>query len=74
MLETGFQDLNAVEHPAQTVCNAGWLEHTEGDYYFYCEGTTPAVARVIEAVDRERLALAAAAGVPTRRSSRASMR
>jgi opine dehydrogenase len=66
VLQTGFADLNAVEHPAQTVCNAGWLEHTRGDYYFYREGTTPAVARVIEAVDRERLALAAAFGVPAR--------
>lgn len=66
VLETGLQDLNAVEHPAQTVCNAGWLEYTKGDYLFYYEGTTPAVARVIEAVDRERLALAAALGVETR--------
>ncbi len=66
VLETGFQDLNAVEHPAQALCNAGWLEHTQGDYYFYFEGTTPAVARVIEAVDRERLALAAVLGVSTR--------
>lgn len=66
VLETGLQDLNAVEHPAQTVCNAGWLEHTKGDYLFYYEGTTPAVSRVIEAVDRERLALANALGVETR--------
>lgn len=65
VLETGLQDLNAVEHPAQALCNAGWLEHTKGDYYFYYEGTTPSVARVIEAVDRERLALAAALEVPT---------
>jgi opine dehydrogenase len=66
VLHTGLQDLNAVEHPAQTLCNAGWLEHTKGDYYFYYEGTTPAVARVIEAVDRERIALAEALEIPTR--------
>lgn len=66
VLETGLQDLNAVEHPAQTLMNVGWLEHTRGDYYFYFEGTTPSVARVIEAVDRERIALAAALGIPTR--------
>jgi opine dehydrogenase len=66
VLETGLQDLNAVEHPAQALLNTGWLEHTGGDYYFYYEGTTPSVARVIEAVDGERMALAAAAGVPTR--------
>jgi opine dehydrogenase len=65
VFETGLLDLNAVEHPAQALCNAGWLEHTKGDYYFYYEGTTPSVGRVIDAVDRERLALAAALRVPT---------
>lgn len=65
VFETGLLDLNAVEHPAQALCNAGWLEYTNGDYYFYYEGTTPSVGRVIDAVDRERLALAQALGVPT---------
>jgi opine dehydrogenase len=65
VFETGLLDLNAVEHPAQILCNAGWLEHTRGDYLFYYEGTTPAVGRVIDAVDRERMALAEAMGVPT---------
>ena len=39
----------------QIICNAGWLEHTEGDYLFYYEGTTPSVGRVIDALDEERL-------------------
>lgn len=66
VLETGFLDINAVEHPPQIVCNAGWVERTSGDYLFYYEGTTPAVGRVIDAVDHERLAIASAANVPTR--------
>ena len=66
VLETGFLDINAVEHPPQIICNAGWLEHTKGDYLFYYEGTTPSVGRVIDAVDLERLAVAESAGVPTR--------
>jgi opine dehydrogenase len=66
VLETGFLDINAVEHPAQIICNAGWLEHTRGDYLFYYEGTTPAVGRVIDAVDDERMSVARAAGVPTK--------
>lgn len=65
VLHTGLQDLNAVEHPPQALCNVGWLESTKGDYYFYSEGTTPGVARVIEAVDRERMALADRLNVPT---------
>jgi opine dehydrogenase len=66
VLETGFLDINAVEHPPQIICNAGWVEHTKGAYLFYYEGTTPSVGRVIDALDRERIAVAEAAGVPTR--------
>jgi opine dehydrogenase len=66
VLETGLLDINAIEHPAQIICNAGWLEHTKGDYLFYYEGTTPSVGRVIDAVDGERMAVAEAAGVPTK--------
>ncbi len=66
VLETGFMDINAVEHPPQIICNAGWLEHTKGDYLFYYEGTTPSVGRVIDVLDEERRAVADAAGVATR--------
>jgi opine dehydrogenase len=66
VLETGFLDINAVEHPPQIICNAGWLEHTKGDYLFYYEGTTPGVGRVIDALDLERIAIAEAASISTR--------
>ncbi|HEX3801941.1 MAG TPA: NAD/NADP octopine/nopaline dehydrogenase family protein [Solirubrobacteraceae bacterium] len=66
ILETGLRNLNAVEHPAQALLNAGRLEHTRGDFLVYRDGTTPSVARVIEKVDRERMELAAALGVEIR--------
>ena len=66
VLETAFQDINAVEHPPQIICNAGWVEHTRGEYLFYYEGTTPSVGRVIDRLDEERRAIAAAIGVATR--------
>jgi opine dehydrogenase len=66
VLETAFQDINAVEHPPQIICNAGWVEHTRGEYLFYYEGTTPSVGRVIDRLDEERRAIAAALGVATR--------
>lgn len=67
VLDTGLANINAVEHPAQVLLNTGWIEHTGGDFYFYREGTTAAVGRVIDAVDRERIAIAHALGlrVPT---------
>lgn len=65
VLETAFQDINAVEHPPQIICNAGWVEHTRGEYLFYYEGTTPSVGRVIDRLDEERRAVAQALGVRT---------
>jgi opine dehydrogenase len=55
VMATGFANINAVMHPAGILGNAGWIEKTGGDFLFYREGITPAVAAWIEAVDRERL-------------------
>jgi opine dehydrogenase len=63
VLETAFANVNAVEHPPQTILNIGWIEHTKGEYAFYYEGTTPSVGRVIDAVDREKLSVARALGI-----------
>lgn len=63
VLETGLMNLNAVIHPPGMLMNAGWIEFTRGDFLFYREAITPAVARMIEAVDEERLAVARALGV-----------
>jgi opine dehydrogenase len=45
------------------VCNAGWIEATAGKFGFYAEGSGRAVARVMDAIDHERLALAGRLGV-----------
>jgi len=63
VLETGLMNINAVIHPAGVLMNAGWTEFTGGGFLFYRESITPAVARVIEAVDAERLAVAARLGL-----------
>lgn len=65
VLETGMANINAVFHPPGMVMNAGWIEHTGGDFLFYREGVTPAVGTVCEAVDAERMAVAQALGIPT---------
>ncbi len=57
VLETSLTNFNAVMHPPGMIMNAGWIEHTRGDFSYYCEGGTPAIARVIEEVDRERMAI-----------------
>jgi opine dehydrogenase len=63
VLETGLMNINAVFHPPGMLMNAGWIEFTGGDFLFYKESITPSVARVVEAVDTERLALADRLGV-----------
>ncbi len=65
VLEADLLNVNAVLHPAGMVCNAGWIDATGGDFPFYGKGIGPAVARVVEAVERERMALAEGLGVPT---------
>lgn len=64
VIETSLSNLNAVLHPPGMLLNAGWIEFTGGDFYYYFEGTTPTVAKIIEDIDRERLNLLAAFGLP----------
>src|SRR3954453_1309284 len=63
VFQTTLQHGHPVIHPAVTLLNAGLLERTGGQFLFYEEGVTEAVGRLIEAVNRERLAIAAAPGV-----------
>jgi opine dehydrogenase len=64
VLETGLSNLNAVFHPPGMIMNAGWIQHSTGEFLFYREGFTDAVGRVTAAVDAERLAIAQALGIP----------
>ena len=58
IMQTSLQNGNPVIHPAITLMNVGLIERTHGDFYFYEDGVTPAVGRLVEAVDKERLAIA----------------
>lgn len=61
--QTSLQNANPVIHPAVTLTNAALIERTGGDFLFYEEGVTPAVGRLMKAVDDERIAIGAALGV-----------
>ncbi|MCP4627096.1 MAG: hypothetical protein GY850_26845 [bacterium] len=54
-VETGLGHLTPLLHPAGCLLNAGRIERSHGEFYMYEEGMIPAVVRVIEDVDRERL-------------------
>jgi len=56
-LETGLSNCNPTQHPPIMILNAGLIERTKGDFLFYNEGVTHGVIRVIDAVDKERVAV-----------------
>jgi opine dehydrogenase len=53
--KTTLQNANPVIHPAVSLLNAALIERTKGDFYFYEEGVTTSVGRLIKAVDDERI-------------------
>jgi len=63
ILQTSLQNGNPVIHPTITLMNVALIERTRGDFDFYHEGVTPAVGRLIEAVDKERVAIGKKLGV-----------
>lgn len=63
VLETSLNNPNAMAHPVPALLNAGWIETTGGDFRFYTDGVSPSVGRVMDALDRDRLALLAALGL-----------
>jgi len=66
VLHTSLDNMGAIFHPTLTLLNAGWIERTKGDFQFYIDGITRSTAHVLEVLDRERVTIAAALGVPAR--------
>ena len=54
VMACGLSALNPVVHPGGVLMNAGRVEYSRGEFYFYEEGVSPSVAQVIMAVDGER--------------------
>jgi opine dehydrogenase len=54
VLVTSLNNIGTVFHPAITVLNASRIESTHGEFEFYIEGVTPAVASILERMDEER--------------------
>jgi len=61
--ETVLLNYNAIDHVATMVGSASTLENRSGGMLLWGEGATPAVVRVIEAVDAELYAIRLALGM-----------
>ncbi len=62
VMACGLSAVNPVVHPAGVLMNAGRVEYSRGEFYFYEEGVSPSVAKVIMQVDSERREIGAALG------------
>ncbi|MFA0887766.1 MAG: NAD/NADP octopine/nopaline dehydrogenase family protein [Synergistales bacterium] len=63
VLHTSLSNTNSIAHCGPMLMNAGRIEDGKGTYRFYAEGMPPSVCRVMEAADRERVAVGAAFGL-----------
>jgi opine dehydrogenase len=63
VVAAGLGAMNPIVHPPGVLMNAGRIEYSRGEFYFYEEGVTPGVVRVIEALDAERRQLGQALGL-----------
>jgi opine dehydrogenase len=62
VLETGLSNIGSVFHPAPLILNIGRAETTNGQYNHYLEGISYSVARFLERIDAERVAVGNALG------------
>ncbi|MGI9324807.1 MAG: NAD/NADP octopine/nopaline dehydrogenase family protein [Pseudomonadales bacterium] len=63
VMQTSLQNANPIIHPAVTLTNAARIEMTGGDFLFYEEGVSDSVGRLIENLDKERIAIGKKLGI-----------
>ena len=63
VLQTSLQNANPIIHPAVTLSNAARIEMTGGNFLFYEEGVSDSVGRLIEALDKGRIAIGKQLGI-----------
>jgi opine dehydrogenase len=61
--KTSLDNIGAIFHPAVALLNTGRIESTGGAFRHYRDGITRSVARLLERLDDERVAVARAIGV-----------
>ena len=64
VLEAGLNNANPIIHPPITILNAARIEMEGENMFFYRDGVSPSVARLIRKLDEERMALLRALGYP----------
>ena len=66
-LKTSLGNINAMMHPAPMLLNTSRIEADPFiPFQYYWEGMTPSIGKYVEAMDRERIAVAKALGIELR--------
>lgn len=63
VLKTSLSNIGAIFHPALTILNVAWIEQRRGNFEYYHEGASPSLAKILEAIDAERVKVAEALGI-----------
>ena len=61
-VETSLGNVGMVLHCAPVLMNIGWIESKTVEFKYYYEGISPSIAKVLEKIDAERVAVANAMG------------
>src|SRR6056297_1462029 len=63
VIAIGLYNTNMILHCPTMVMNAGRIETSNGNFSFYKDGMSPSVCKVMEEMDRERIAVGKALGI-----------
>lgn len=62
-LETSLSNIGAIFHPSPVLLNIGRIESDARGFRYYLDGISPSVTKLVEQVDKERMAVAEAYGI-----------
>lgn len=69
VLEGGLSNCNPIIHPLGVLMNAGRIEYSRGEFWYYEEGITASTAKAMETLDDERIAIGKKLGLDLIRQS-----
>lgn len=64
ILSTSLSNVGMILHCAPVLMNIGWIENNKVDFKYYYEGISMSIAKYLEKMDSERLAVSSALNCP----------
>ncbi|QTL98130.1 NADP transhydrogenase subunit alpha [Iocasia frigidifontis] len=63
VMKTSLDNIGSIFHPAPTLLNMAWIESTDGNFSYYQQGISPAISKIMEKMDQERMNVAESLGI-----------